>query len=81
MLALLLDEHVSPEVARSLGRHNRSSMVRCLADWEQGSMLGADDATCLGRAAEQGLTLVTYDRRTIPICQKRGLRKNAAMVE
>lgn len=33
-------------------------------------MLGADDATCLERVAEQGLTLVTYDRLTIPILLK-----------
>jgi hypothetical protein len=31
-----------------------------------GGFLGKDDSACLLEAAEQGLTLVTYDRRTIP---------------
>jgi hypothetical protein len=37
-----------------------------MAEWENGQFLGQDDAACLKRAAELGLTLVTYDRRTIP---------------
>ena len=37
-----------------------------MAEWEAGSFLGQDDAACLRGAAHQGLTLVTYDRRTIP---------------
>jgi hypothetical protein len=41
-------------------------MVRSMAEWEAASFLGQDDAACLRAAAHQGLTLVTYDRRTIP---------------
>jgi len=37
-----------------------------MSEWEGGAFLGQDDSTCLGIAATQGLTLVTYDRRTIP---------------
>ena len=37
-----------------------------MTEWDNGSFLGQDDATCLQAAAAQGLTLVTYDRRTIP---------------
>ena len=66
MLRLLLDEHISPAVAIGLLRHNKSLSVHCLVDWENGNFLGRDDAACLTEAAEQGLTLVTYDRRTIP---------------
>ncbi len=66
MLKLLLDEHISPAVARGLRLRRRSLVVHCLAEWEDGRFLGQDDSTCLEHAAELGLTLVTYDRRTIP---------------
>jgi hypothetical protein len=66
VLKLLLDEHISPEVALGLRRRNRSMPVHSMAAWEDGSYLGQSDAACLQAAAEQALTLVTYDRRTIP---------------
>jgi hypothetical protein len=66
MLKLLLDEHVSPDVANGLRRRNRDMEVRYLVEWENGRFLGQDDRACLREAAAQGLTLVTYDRRTIP---------------
>lgn len=66
MLKLLLDEHISPDVAEGLRRRNRKLMVRYTAEWEGGNFLGRDDSACLQQAAKQGLTLVTYDRRTIP---------------
>jgi len=66
MLKLLLDEHVSPQVAAGLRRRNPAIAVFCMATWEDGNFLGQDDSVCLQRAAVQGLTLVTYDRRTIP---------------
>ena len=66
MLKLLLDEHISPYVAKGLGLRNRSFIVRYIADMEDGSFLGQEDSACLELAAAQGLTLVTYDRRTIP---------------
>lgn len=66
MLKLLLDEHISPAVALSLRRRNRSLDVICMADWAKGEFLGQPDLVCLQQAAAQGLTLVTYDRRTIP---------------
>jgi len=66
MLRLLLDEHISPAVAAGLRRRNRMFPVRTLIEWEDGNFLGQDDATCLKAAALQRLTLVTYDRRTIP---------------
>jgi hypothetical protein len=37
-----------------------------MAEWEDGNFLGQDDSACLREAAAMGLTLVTYDRRTIP---------------
>lgn len=66
MLKLLLDEHISPYVADGLRRNHRSLIVRFMSEWENGSFLGQDDASCLLAAAAQSLTLVTYDRRTIP---------------
>lgn len=66
MLKLLLDEHVLREVAAGLRRRGRGVEVYCMAEWEQGSYLGLNDSACLEKAAAQRLTLVTYDRRTIP---------------
>ncbi len=66
MLRLLLDEHISPNVAAGLRRRARALVVHCLAEWEDGGFLGKEDPACLLEAAAQGLTLVTYDRRTIP---------------
>ena len=66
MLRLLLDEHISPQVAHGLKRRNRALVAYCMTDWESGNFLGQDDSACLKEAATQRLTLVTYDRRTIP---------------
>jgi hypothetical protein len=66
MLKLLLDEHISPEVANGLRRRNREIEIRYMVEWEDGYFLGQEDSACMREAAAQGLTLVTYDRRTIP---------------
>jgi hypothetical protein len=66
MLKLLLDEHNSPDVANGVQRRNRSLVIHSMVQWENGNFFGKDDAVCLLKAAKQCLTLVTYDRRTIP---------------
>ena len=66
MLKFLLDEHISPTVAEGLRRHSRLLIVFCMVEWENGEFLGQQDSVCLQEASAQGLTLVTYDRRTIP---------------
>jgi hypothetical protein len=66
MLKLLLDEHISPAIADSLRRRERLLVVSYMAEWEDGEFLGQQDSACLQQAAVQRLTLVTYDRRTIP---------------
>lgn len=66
MLRLLLDEHISPAVAFGLRRRMDGLVVHAMASWEDGEYLSRDDFVCLTEAARQGLTLVTYDRRTIP---------------
>jgi hypothetical protein len=70
MLKLLLDEHISPDVANGLRRRNRALDVRYMVEWKNGRFLGQDDRACLREAAAQGLTLITYDRRTIPALLK-----------
>jgi hypothetical protein len=70
MLKLLLDEHISPDVAKGLRRRKRTIEVRYMVEWENGHFLGREDSACLREAALQGLTLVTYDRRTIPLLLK-----------
>jgi hypothetical protein len=66
MLKLLLDEHISPSVATGLRRHHCAVEIRSMVEWENGRFIGQDDHACLREAAAQRLTLVTYDRRTIP---------------
>jgi len=66
MLKLLLDEHISPDVANGLRRRNPAIDIRYMVEWEDGRFLGQEDSAYLREAAAQGLTLVTYDRRTIP---------------
>ena len=66
MLKLLLDEHISPDVAHGLRRRHGELEVRYMVEWENVHFLGQADSPCLREAAAQGLTLVTYDRRTIP---------------
>jgi hypothetical protein len=71
MLKLLLDEHVSPDVAAGLRHRIPALAIRSMTDWEGGNFLGQEDSVCLQEAFVQGLTLVTYDRRTIPPLLKR----------
>jgi hypothetical protein len=66
MLRLLLDEHISRDVAEGLRRRRKDIRVLGLAEWENGQFMGVPDDLLLREAAVQKLTLVTYDRRTIP---------------
>lgn len=70
MLKLLLDEHISPKVALGLNQRSPELVVWSMVNWQQGSYLGQPDALCLEAAAEQGLTVVTYDCRSIPTLLK-----------
>lgn len=65
MLRLLLDEHLSPVLAVQLSSLHPSLEVTAVRDWERGAFRGAPDPDLLAAAHVQGLTLVTYDRRTI----------------
>ena len=66
MLRLLLDEHVSPDVAEGLRHRHRNLIVYGLAEWESGQFMGQPDHLLLREAAAQKLTLITYDRKSIP---------------
>ena len=66
MLSLLLDEQISPQVVVSLSTLRAEVAAVSLYDWRAGALTGADDALVLQGAAEDGLTLVTYDLKTIP---------------
>jgi hypothetical protein len=66
MLKLLLDEHISPAVASGIRRHSSRIQVYALAEWQSGALLGQSDAACMAEARRVGMSLVTYDRRTIP---------------
>lgn len=65
MLRLLLDEHISPDVAIGLRRRSHSIIVLCMAEWEGGQLMGREDAACLYAATINGFTFVTYDQKTI----------------
>src|SRR5271155_5765516 len=66
MLRLLLDEHISPQVAVGIRLRDKKIVICSMVEWESGSFLGQEDSACLREALVQKLTLVTYDRRTIP---------------
>ena len=70
MLKLLLDEHISPDVAAGLHARLKSLIVHALSEWENGKFLGQSDDLILEKAVAQRLTLVTYDCRTIPLLLK-----------
>jgi hypothetical protein len=70
MLKLLLDEHISLDAAVGLRRRDEALSVLSLVEWESGSFLGQDDATCLLAARAEDLTVITYDLRTIPVLLK-----------
>ena len=71
MIKLLLDEHVSPAIMTGLRPRVPGLVIRSMPEWEDGNFLGQEDSVCLQEAFAQGLTLVTYDRRTVPPLLKR----------
>ena len=66
MLAFLLDQQISLEVAEQVHARRPEIPIRSLYAWRDGAFVGTPDPLILRAAAEDGLTLVTYDRKTIP---------------
>ncbi len=65
MLKLLLDEHLSPRIARQFRLKWPRSQIESVLFWQQGQFAGVQDEVLLAAAHEQGWTLVTYDLATI----------------
>lgn len=62
---MLLDEHIPPDVVAGLARIRPAAEATCIRDWHEGTLRGASDDVVLTWARDDGLTLVTYDQRTI----------------
>jgi predicted nuclease of predicted toxin-antitoxin system len=65
-LRLLLDEQISAKVADQVRANDPSVSIQSVHHWRGGSLLGKDDGLLLAAAAEESLTLVTYDQKTLP---------------
>ncbi len=70
-LHLLLDEHISPDVAVALRLARPRLRVTTVRDWGAGIQLGVPDDILLSVASADRLTLVTCDQRTIVPLVKR----------
>ncbi|HLK55834.1 MAG TPA: hypothetical protein VKU00_04700 [Chthonomonadaceae bacterium] len=66
MLSLLLDQHISMEVAEQVRAKRPEIPILSLYEWRDGAFIGIVDPLILQAVAEEGLTLVTYNRKTIP---------------
>jgi hypothetical protein len=65
MLRLLLDEHISPDVAAGVRRRHPRASVDSVLDWQAGRLAGLDDSNLLAQAFAHKCSLVTYDQSTI----------------
>jgi hypothetical protein len=65
-LLLLLDEHIAPTVAEQVHVRRVDIPIESVHDWRNGDFVGQDDEALLIAAFEDGMTLVTYDQKTIP---------------
>jgi hypothetical protein len=65
MLRLLLDEHLSQDIAEQVRAHNPVISIVSIHHWRGGTICGKADFILLEAANEEQLTLVTYDQRTI----------------
>jgi hypothetical protein len=65
-LTLLLDENISHVVATQVQNHRTEIGIQSVYFWRDGFFLGKQDHALLRAAAEENLTLVTFDQNTIP---------------
>ena len=66
MLLLLTDEHLTPAVAEQIQIKRPEIAIQSMHRWRSGAFLGKADRLLLEAAHEEGLTLITYDQKTIP---------------
>ncbi len=75
MLRLLLDEHLSDDIAVGVRAEATGVEIVSLREWQEGVYVGASDDVLLRAAYAQGTTLVTFDQRTImPVLRDWGER-------
>jgi predicted nuclease of predicted toxin-antitoxin system len=65
-LRLLLDENMSHAVADQVRIHQPSIEIESVHTWRKGEFRGRSDEDLLLAAAQEELTIVTYDLKTIP---------------
>jgi hypothetical protein len=66
MLSFLLDEQISPVVAKQVNSKYPEISIFSIHSWQNGNFLGVSDEAILQAAKLEQLTLITYDRKTIP---------------
>ncbi len=65
MLSLLLDENISPEIVTQIAQKRPEIAAFSVHTWQEGRFMGQPDELILAEAMAAGLTLVTYDQKTI----------------
>ena len=65
-LAFLTDEQISYVVAEQVQGKRPEIPIMSVRNWRGGAFQGKADTSLLRAAAKEGLTLMTYDQRTIP---------------
>lgn len=66
MLRVLLDEHLGPRVREAALGLCPEMIVESLVEIDSGTWRGLPDEEVLKRAFKAGLTLLSYDQRTLP---------------
>ncbi|MBL8291577.1 MAG: DUF5615 family PIN-like protein [Bryobacterales bacterium] len=66
MLRFLLDEHLSFAIVEIVRALRPEISVASVLDWEDGAWRGLKDPELMRAAKAEGLTLVSYDQRSIP---------------
>ena len=66
MLKFLLDEQLSPKVVSAALKLVPEMVIEAVTTWQDGIYRATDDHDVLTAATNAGMTLVTYDLRTIP---------------
>lgn len=66
MLAFLADERLTHEIAEQIVRKRSDIRAESILRWRGASLRRTVDEAILAVALEAGLTLVTYDQKTIP---------------
>ena len=66
MLHLLTDEQIAPVIASQVRATRPEIAIQSFHEWRGGLLQGEPDERILEEAYTEGLTLLTYDARTIP---------------